>query len=52
MYTKKLLIVILYLILGYGCVWTFNHISPWVSIFSALIIGLIAFYQLEKNYKK
>lgn len=52
MYTKKLLMIISYFIIGYACVWMFNHVHPWISILFALTIGVITFYQFEKNLKK
>jgi len=52
MKTNILLMIMLYLILGYACLWVFNHGYPWISILFAAIILLITSYKIENKLKK
>jgi Kef-type K+ transport system membrane component KefB len=52
MYTNKLLIIALYLILGYSCIWMFNHGYPWMSMLFGFIIIVITSHRIENKLKK
>lgn len=45
---KTIFQLLLYAVLFYGGLWSFNHINPWIGI---LIIVLIISYLINKIYK-
>jgi hypothetical protein len=49
MITKIILKVVLVLILLFLCNWIFNHINPWIGIFSAIGLCLGTQYIFKKE---
>lgn len=49
---KYFLLIILFLILGYGCVWLFNHVNPWVGLGGGLVYFYVMFKTIKNNLTK
>lgn len=50
--SKILIYLVIYSILLYGCIWTFNHVDPWIAILVTFLAGYVTLVIIEKTYKK
>lgn len=50
--SKILIYILIYSVLIYGCIWTFNHINPWIAILATFSVGYVSLIIIEKIYKK
>lgn len=50
--SKILVYILTSSILAYGCIWTFNHVNPWLAILMLFMVGYVSLLAIEKLFSE